>query len=325
MKPFKHYSVYSLDEAVSVLKTYKGRAKIIAGGTDLLGVLKANILPEYPEAVINIKNIKGLDGIESGPNGSLQIGPLTRLKDIIQSPLLKEKCPVLTKAAETVATPEIRNMATIGGNLCQDIRCWYYRYPHEIGGRFSCLRKNKKGPCPAVKGDNRYHAIMGGKGCFAVCPSDMAVALSAMNGIIRLTGPEGNREIHVGEFYTPLGTVMKAGEIVTDIQVPLPCQGARQSFHKFTLRKPIDFAIVSVASIVNMEGSVCRDVRIALGGVSPVPVRATAAEKAIIGKTLDEETAAKAADTALRETRPLSMNAYKIEIAKTLIRRSLLD
>ncbi len=324
MKSFKHFTVNSVDEAVLLLKTYEGRSKIIAGGTDLLGVLKSNILPDYPEAIINIKNIKGLDKIESGTDGSLRIGPLVRLEDIIRSPLIKEKCPALATAAETVATNEIRNMATIGGNICQDIRCWYYRYPHAIGGRFNCLRKEKKGPCPAVKGDNRYHAIMGGKGCFAVCPSDTAVALSAMDGVITLRGSEGEREIHIQDFYTPLGMVMKSDEIVTEIRALLPPQGARQSFHKFTLRKPIDFAVVSVASLVSMKGSMCQDAKIALGGVSHRPVRAQEAEQTMRGKRLDEASAATTAEAAVKESRPLSKNAYKIEIVKTLIKRSLL-
>jgi xanthine dehydrogenase YagS FAD-binding subunit len=324
MKSFKHFTVNSVDEAVLLLKTYEGRSKIIAGGTDLLGVLKSNILPDYPEAVVNIKNIKGLDKIESGADGFLRIGPLVRLKDIIRLPLIKGKCPVLATAAETVATNEIRNMATIGGNICQDIRCWYYRYPHAIGGRFICLRKEKKGHCPAVKGDNRYHAIMGGKGCFAVCPSDIAVALSVMDGVITLSGPEGNREINIQDFYTPLGTVMKSDEIVTEIRALLPPQGTRQSFHKFTLRKPIDFAVVSVASLISMKGSTCQDAKIALGGVSHTPVRAQEAEQTMRGKDLEEALAAAAAEAALKGARPLGKNAYKIEIAKTLIKKSLL-
>jgi len=324
MKSFKHFTVNSVGEAVLLLKTYEGRSKIIAGGTDLLGVLKSNILTDYPDAVVNIKNIKGLDKIESGTDGFLRLGPLVRLKDIIRSPLIKEKCPVLATAAETVATNEIRNMATIGGNICQDIRCWYYRYPHAIGGRFNCLRKEKKVPCPAVKGDNRYHAIMGGKGCFAVCPSDIAVALSVMDGIITLRGPEGDREIYIQDFYTPLGMVMKSDEIVTEIRALLPPQGARQSFHKFTLRKPIDFAVVSVASLVSMEGATCQDAKIALGGVSHKPVRAQEAEQTMRGKVPEEALATAAAEAALKGARPLSKNAYKIEIAKTLIKKSLL-
>ncbi|MEJ2729712.1 MAG: FAD binding domain-containing protein [Deltaproteobacteria bacterium] len=177
MKAFKHVNAASVDEAISLMRSYKGRADLIAGGTDLLGVLKDEILPDYPEAVINIKTIPGLDNIEESKKG-LKIGALTKLVDVALHPLVKKRYPILSKAAESVATPEIRNMATLGGNLCQDTRCWYYRYPHQMGGRIICYRK-EKGPCHAVKGDNRYHAIMGAKACYAVCPSDPRWAISS--------------------------------------------------------------------------------------------------------------------------------------------------
>jgi xanthine dehydrogenase YagS FAD-binding subunit len=324
MKSFRHYTVHSVDEAVALLQSGDGRMKMIAGGTDLLGVLKGDILSDYPEAVINIKNLAGMDRIEEIGGGCLRIGPLARLADIVRSPLIREKAPVLSEAAETVATPEIRNMATIGGNLCQDVRCWYYRFPQSIGGRINCLRKDGKGTCPAVRGDNRYHAVMGGKGCFAVCPSDMAVALAALDGVVTLAGAKGKREVPVREFYTSLRTVMTSDEIVTEITAKIPERGARQSFRKFTLRKPIDFAIVSVASVITQEGGVCRDAKLAIGGVSHVPVRAIEAERTVEGKRLDETTAAAAAEAAMKDSRPLSKNTYKIEIAKTMIRRCLM-
>ena len=162
MRSFTHISARTVDEACSLLGKYNGKARLNAGGTDLLSILKGENLLDYPEAVINIKTIAGLDYIRED-GGVLKIGALAKLSDIAKSPLLGESYKVLLKAAHSVATPQIRNMATLGGNLCQDVRCWYYRYPRHIGGPMRCLRKGS-GPCLAVSGDNRYHAILEGRG-----------------------------------------------------------------------------------------------------------------------------------------------------------------
>jgi xanthine dehydrogenase YagS FAD-binding subunit len=323
MRSFKHHNAYSVDEALTLLRDYEGKASLIAGGTDLLGTLKGDILPDYPEALINIKTIAGLNEIKEDDEG-LKIGALTKLIHIVRSPAIKGKYGLLKEASESVGTPEIRNMGTIGGNLCQDTRCWYYRYPNQMGGRILCYRKGE-GPCHAIKGDNRYHAIMGGKKCFAVCPSDTAIALAAMGAQIKVAGPDGERGIAVTDFFTPLGNALKRDEMVTEIEVPRLNDPAKQTFLKFTLRKPVDFAIVSVASIIYMRDGICKDAKIALGAVAPTPHRATAAENAIRGKPLEEATAEEAAEAAIINTKPLSMNAYKIEITKTLVKRALLS
>jgi xanthine dehydrogenase YagS FAD-binding subunit len=300
VKSFKHFTATSVDEVLSLLGEYKGKAKLIAGGTDLLGSLKDEILPDYPVALINIKAILGLHNIHDDAKG-LMIGPSAKLTEIARSPVIRKKYPVLSEGAETVATPEIRNMATLGGNLCQDTRCWYYRYPHEMGGRILCYRKGS-GPCHALKGDNRYHAIMGGKACFAVCPSDMAIALTALDARLKIAGPE-LVEIHVP---------------------PLP-KGVKQTFIKFTLREPVDFAIVSVASVIMVQDGVCKDARIALGAVAPTPIRATDAEEALKGEVLNAKTVERAAGAAVSGAKPMSMNAYKIEITKELVKRAILS
>lgn len=323
MKSFKHIDAKSIREACKLLRKYKGKARLIAGGTDLLGILKDRILPEYPELLINMKTIPNLNYIQEDRNG-LRIGPLTTLSDITKSSVIQERYPVLAEASHEVATTQIRNMATLGGNLCQEVRCWYYRYPHQVGGRILCLRKGS-GPCLALSGDNRYHAIFGGKRCFAVCPSDTAVALTALKGRIVITGERGKRVVPVEEFFTPMGNVLDLGEIVTEIQVPRPDEKAKQTFLKFTLRKPVDFAIVSVASVIVLQDGICREVTIALGAVAPFPLRATKAERFIKGKSISPETASLASEEALKGARPLSLNAYKIEQAKTLIQRALLS
>jgi xanthine dehydrogenase YagS FAD-binding subunit len=322
MKTFKHMDVKTVNKACRLLEEHRGKARLIAGGTDLLGILKDQIVPDYPEAIINIKAIAGLDYIREDSKG-LKIGALTTLSNISGSSIVKEKYGVLAEAAYAVATPQIRNMATLGGNLCQEVRCWYYRYPHAIGGRLLCLRKGS-GQCLAVSGDNRYHAILGGQGCFAVCPSDTAVALTALHAVIKVTGTRKNRMVPVEDFFTTLGNILQIGEIVTEIQIPKPLDEAKQTFLKLTLRKPVDFATVSVASVIVLENGICRDASITLGAVAPVPVKALKAEQAIKGKPLDERIAEEAAEAAVAGARPLSMNAYKIEETKILVQRSIL-
>lgn len=322
MISFKHFDTFSIEQACKTLGEYEGRARLNAGGSDLLTMLKGDVLLDYPEAIINIKTIPGLDYIREDGD-YLRIGTLTRLSSMVRSPLINEKYRLLAEAARTIASPQIRNLATLGGNLCQDTRCWYYRYPRNIGGPVQCLRKGS-GTCLAIKGDNRYHAIMGGKKCFAVCPSDMAVALAAFDAKLLITGPKGERSVEVVDFFHPLGNDLARDEMVREIEIPARTIPLQQTFLKFTLRKPIDFAIVSVASIVTVEDGVCTDARIILGAVAPFPVRAKAAEKLLIGNPINEENSTAAAKAALTGSKTLSKNAYKVQIAKTLVKRAVM-
>jgi len=323
MKRFTHLNALSVEQAVAELARHGGgRARLNAGGSDLFGALKDEFLPVYPESVINIKSIPGLDYIRE-ERGVLRIGALARLCDLAHSPLLREKYRVLAEAAGTVASPQIRNVATLGGNLCQDVRCCYYRYPRHIGGPIQCARKGS-GPCLAVKGDNRYHAVLEGRRCFAVCPSDTAVALAALDAQLLVAGPQGERRIAVRDFYTPLRNILEPDEMVREIEVPAPAGPLQHSFLKFTLRRPIDFAIVSVAALVGSADGICTRARIALGAVAPGAYRAVAAEEYLQGRALDLESAARAAELALQGARALSGNAYKIEIARTLVQRAIL-
>jgi xanthine dehydrogenase YagS FAD-binding subunit len=322
MKTFRHFQAKTLEEALTLLDQYRGKARINAGGTDLLGVLKDEILPVYPQALIDIKTIEGLSFIRKEEE-RVRIGALTRLRDIVDSHLLQQHFRVLTEAARSVASPQIRNAATLGGNLCQEVRCWYYRYPDHLGGRLNCPRK-EKGACPALKGDNRYHAVLGGRKCFAVCPSDTAVALAALDAQLVLIGPKGSRKIAASDLYHPMGLNKQGDEILTEIEIPLPPEEARQDWIKFTFRKPIDFAVVSLAAIITKTDGICHEARLAFGALASFPVRAKAAEIFLQDRFLDEETAAQAAALALEGARPLSRNTYKIAIAQALIKRILL-
>lgn len=347
MKRFEHHRAGSIQEAIQILGYYNGKAKVNAGGTDLLGALRDRAVPEYPDAVINIKTIAGLDYIEKDHTG-LRIGALAKLADITRSSVVKDECRLLAEAARSVATPQIRTMATIGGNLAQDVRCWFYRYPHHIGGPMVCLRKGGKF-CSALAGDNRYHSIFGPapfaaplgegdipdqpalpshprrsrKGCFAVGPSDIAAALVALDARVVTT----QRSFPAPAFFNASATsstVLRADELITEIQVPKLPADAVQRYEKFTLRKPIDFAVVSTASILTLDSGVCTDARIVLGAVAPEPVRARNAEDALRGRQIDENVAEQAAERALADAVPLRMNGYKVEIAKVLLKRAIL-
>lgn len=323
MRPLTHLNARSVDEACALLDEYPGGARLNAGGTDLLSVLKQGFLHDRPGAIVNLKTIPGLAYVVAAGE-SLRIGALTTLATLAESDLVNKEFKVLAEAARSVGTPQIRNVATIGGNLCQDVRCWYYRYPRKLGGAMDCLRKGHGG-CLAIKGDNRYHCIMNGKGCFAVCPSDTAVALAALDARIKVAAPDGERSIHATDFFSPLRNALGANEMVTEIEIPLTVRPSTQAFLKYTTRKPVDFAIVSVASVVWTEEERCSDVRIALGAVSPGPVRATSAEALLVGRRVHEDSAVEVAEKALEGARPLSMNEYKVQVARVLVKRALLE
>ncbi|RPJ57344.1 MAG: molybdopterin dehydrogenase [Dehalococcoidia bacterium] len=321
MKNFKHFNAYSTDEAVALLGRYGGRASIIAGGTDLLGKMKDLVLPSYPEALVNIKTIPGLAYIRES-DGMLRIGALTLLSEIAQSVLVRSSYLALAEAAGRTASPHIRNMGTIAGNLCQDIRCWYYR---NQDNRFSCLRK-KGGRCYAIKGDNRYHSIFGGSvsgGCFAVHPSDTAPALVALDAKIRTTA----RTVDAADFFEvkPVKTtVLGPDEIVLEVQVPSPSAGTKSCFLKFALRKSIDFPIVNCAVRVSFDGEKVSGARICLNAVHVVPYRAVEAEKVVAGKRIDEAVAEEAGKAAVAAAKPLEHNKYMVAVARTLVKRALL-
>lgn len=316
MKKFAFKNTESVANAASLLKS--GNAAVLAGGMDILNLLKTETLSKSPELLVNIKNIPGLDTI-SEDTGVLKIGALTRISDIASSELIKAKYPALAEAAGSIAAPAIRNMATIAGNLCQEVQCWYFRRSFLTGNTFDCLRKGGK-QCYAVSGDNRYHSIFKGNGCFAVCPSDIAVVLTALNTTIITS----KRSIPIGDFFEPLGNILDSDEIITSIKVPDTPPGTRQNFLKFTLRPALDFSIVSAAAIIATNDDTVTDSRIVLGAVAPIPYKAAYAEDSLKGKTIDESTAEKAAEEAVRDASPLSKNKYKIQIAKTLVKRAVL-
>ena len=289
---------------------------MISGGTDLLGTMRFEILPDYPEVLVNIKTIPGLDSVKEEA-GMLRIGALVRLEDIAKNKLIRTKYTALAEAAHRTATPHIREMGTIAGNICQLNRCWYFRNPDN---RFFCIRKGGK-QCFAMAGDNRYHSIFGAvKMCLAVNPSDTAPALVALNAKIKTN----KRVIEAEQFWdmkVPGSTVLAADEIVTEIQIPTPAAGVKSAFIKFAIRKSIDFPIVNCAAMIG-GGSA----RVCMNAVYNTPYRAVPAEEAIKGKPINEANAdaAGAAAVAAAKALPGERNKWKIPIAKTMVKRAIL-
>jgi xanthine dehydrogenase YagS FAD-binding subunit len=319
MRNFAHVNATTLDEAVSFLRRYGNKAAVIAGGTDLLGTMKDEILPTYPEALVNIKNIPGLDFVAYSGD-LLAIGALTRLEDIAFNEIIVNAYPALAEAARRTASAHLREMGTLGGNICQDIRCWYYR---NANNRFPCLRKGG-GRCYAIDGDNRYHSIFGGsveQGCYAVHPSDTAPALIALDATIKTT----RRAIKAEDFFqvnVVKTTVLDDDEIVTEIQIPTP--PGKSAFVKFALRKAIDFPIVNCAAMVTVSKKKVTAARICLNAVYVTPCRAIKAEEAITGKTINEASAEAAGAAAVSDAKPLTHNAYMVPVARAMVKRAIM-
>lgn len=318
MKTFAHINATTVEEAASALG--KGKAVLVAGGTDLLGVLKDAILPAYPETLVNLKTVTGLDYIKD-ESGLLKIGALTKLSDIAKNATVKDKFAALAQAAGAVGSPDLRNMGTIGGNICQRVRCWYFR---SSGNYFNCIRKNGSGTCYALTGDHRYHSIFGAvSSCVAVNPSDVAPALVAMGASIKTS----KRTIAAADFFKPTGdgnTVLAADEIVTEIQVPALPAGAKSAFVKFAIRKSIDFPIVNCAAVVTQSGGAVTAASIVLNAVAGAPRRATEAETYLKDKTVSDSSAQAAGDAAVTAATALSGNKYIVQIARTMVKQAVL-
>ena len=319
-KYLDHFNARTIDDAVFLLNRYREEAKIIAGGVDLVGLLKNKL--RTPRVLVNIKTIPELAYITEDAEG-LKIGALTTIKDIESSAITREKYRILVAAAHSVGSPLVRNMATIAGNLCQDVRCWYYRRSPASGLTFCCRRKGGE-RCFAADGENQFHAIFNGNECHSVCPSDMAPALLALQARVKIASPPGERVVPLEEFYMPLGNILEPDEIITEVQVPAPKPGTNQRYLKFRIRKAIDFAISSVAVVITAAAGIVTEARVVLGGVAPVPYRAFSAEEILSGRTIAEGIAETAAKAVVSEAVPLSQNAYKVPITESLIKRAVL-
>jgi xanthine dehydrogenase YagS FAD-binding subunit len=319
MKEFTHINATSVDDAISALGMYGDKAMVLAGGTDLFTELVDRVMPVQPEYIINLKTIEGLSSIEEDGAG-IKIGALTLLDDIVNSSVVQSSYSVLAQAARKVASWQIRNMGTIGGNICQQNRCWYYR---ASWNKFDCLRKNPSGICYALVGDNRYqHSIFGATdGCVAANVSDVAPALMALGASVVTS----SRTIAIDDFFDGFNsTVLNSDEIVTEIQIPAPPSGSKQAFYKASIRRAIDFALASCAVVIAPATGSITSAGVALGGVGTVPIRATGAEEALVGNSISESTAEAAAAAAVTGTTTLPMNKYKVELTKGVVKQAIL-
>jgi len=325
MYSFTYENAFTWEEAKDFLK--EGNAAVIAGGTDLITTMKGMCIPESaaPKVLVNIKDIDAADLIRVD-NGTLKIGALAKLSAIADSPEVNSGWKVLSEAASKTASPELRNMGTIGGNICQKPRCVYYRKEYNL---YNCLRKKDGDPtCYAANGLNRYHSIFGATGgCFAVCPSDLAPALLALKAkIITTVKPwEAQDFFYVGDRDDQINDI-GFDEIVKEIEIPA-LNGAKSTYRKFAFRKAIDFPLVSVAVVANVSGGDVSNASIVLGGVYNSPRRATGAEAFINGKPLNDSNAATAGEEGVKgHSADLAPQAkYKVQVAKALIKKALLD
>jgi xanthine dehydrogenase YagS FAD-binding subunit len=315
---FAYVRPSTLNEAIRHLAD--DTAAIHAGGTDLLGCLRDDVF--RTSKVVSISRIADLRGIRESGNGGLQIGALTTISEVCEHPIIRKHYPVLAQAASEVASPQLRNQGTLGGNLCQKPRCWYYR------GEFHCLRKGGD-RCFAVTGENHYHCIFGGSMCFIVHPSDTAPALCALDATVRISGPNGARTVPVEEFFVlpdqdvEHETILAPREIVTDIVLPPPDPSLRSAYRKVRARRSWDFALAGVALALAFDGNRVASARVVLSGAAPVPWRSHEVEEAIAGKRLDEATIKKAALAGVSKARPLKHNGYKIPLFQAVLEEQL--
>ncbi len=328
MKAFEWANPTTVREAVQFLKTAPAvtdideAARPIAGGQDLLTTMKD--YTTRPARVVNLKNIRGLDQIQGNAKTGLTIGALVTLTQLEEHPLVRASFPGLAEAAHSVATPQIRNLGTVGGNLCQRPRCWYFRLEEVI-----CLKKGGS-ECYAANGENKYNAILGGGPSYIVHPSDLAPMLVALGASVSVAGADAKRVIPLDKFFTlpdeniRRENVLRNDEIITQIQVPASAVAAHSTYLKFRERESMDFAMAAVAAAVQLgRNKTVEQARLVLGGVAPIPWRTAEAEQFLIGKTLGADVLAEVARLALKGAQPLEKNGYKVPLAQTLVRRAL--
>lgn len=321
MRPFEYASPETKEQAVGLLGTSWGATAVLAGGTDLLALMKDDV--EHPHRLVNIKEIRELHGVTHGPQG-LRIGALTTLGDLADNVNVIKNYPALADALNDAASPQIRNVATLGGNLCQRPRCWYFR------NGLGLLPKDASGKDLVAEGENRYHAILGNDGpAKFVSPSTVVPVLIAYGAKVRLAGPKGRRELPLEKFYLIPKSEnerehdLRPNEIVTEILLP-SAAGIKAAHYEIRQKEVFDWPLAVSAVALKMNGSTVQSARVVLGYVAPVPWPSPEAEQALTGKSVSEESAKAAAEAALQNAKPLSQNAYKVQLAKVSLRRAIL-
>ena len=320
MQNFSYVNATSIEQVPSLLGRSWDDAVVMAGGTDLVGEMKD--YAAVPKRVVNLKSIEGLDYIRQDDAG-LRVGALTTLTDVLGNSAVSQDYPVLHQAVSVIASPQIRNMATLAGNILQRPRCWYYRSED-----FPCLKKGGA-RCYAVGGVNTYHAIFGSGPSYIVHPSDAAPALMALGATVNIHGPRGANEVVMDDFFTMpemnirRENILRPNEIVTEITIPKPEANSKGMFLKVRERESIDFALVSLAAQMTVVNGTCERASLVLGGVAPIPWRAVEAEDYLRGRRITEARAESAAEAAVEDAAPMPHNGYKVEIAKNLVKQAV--
>ncbi len=321
MQAFEYASPKTLAETVKLLSAEWGTTTILAGGTDLLSLMKDEAAT--PKRVVSLKHVSGLTGIEWSEAG-LRIGAMTTVEQVMDNAHVKQHCPALVQAAEGIRSQQLRNMGSVGGELLQRPRCWYYRAGYG-------LLAIAKGKSLVPDGDNRYHAILGNAGpAYFVSPSSFAPVLIALGAKARLHGPQGSREVDVKDLYlTPKSEAerehsLKPNEIMTQISVPNP-HGAKMALYEVRPREGLDWPLAAAAVVLHSDGGIIRSARVVLGHVAPIPWSSPEAEQALQGKSANAETAASAGKAAVNQAKPLSRNGYKVRLTEVAVRRALLQ
>jgi xanthine dehydrogenase YagS FAD-binding subunit len=318
LSQFSYQRTASIREAVEAAGGSETR--ILAGGTDLLGCLRDDVF--QANRLVSLNGVAALKGIRPRPGGGLRIGALTTLTEIAESRHVLDSYPVLAQAAVSVGSPQLRNQGTLGGNLCQRPRCWYFR------GDFKCRRKGGD-TCFAESGESLMHCIFGGSQCFMVHPSDTAPALVALDAKASISGHRGTRVVPLASFFVlpkdsvTRENVLQPGEIITEILLDAPRAGVRSTYRKVRERGAFDFALASAAIVLTMAEGEVQTLRVVLGGVAPIPWRSQEAEKAIAGKPLDASVAAAAAAAAVKDAMPLADSGYKVLLVQGILEETL--
>jgi len=318
---FELFQPTSVDDALALQSRHGAKAWVLAGGLDSFDWFKDRI--KRPEVVIDLSQIKELRGIRTVSDG-IEIGAMTTLTEVVRHPMVREKYSILPNAAEAAASPQIRNQGTIGGNVSQDARCWYYR------GGWPCYRAGGN-ICYAdtPTGLNREHAILDADRCVAVNPSDTAPALIALDAKMVIRGPKGERVVNAEDYFIGPAmditrmTILQPGDLLTSIRIPSTWAGSQFYFEKVRDRSVWDFALVNVAAAVMTSGSAIERIRLVVNGVAAHPVRLTAVEAAVQGKPRNEETAELAGQLAIKGAQPLQYNGYKVPLMRNLVKRAI--
>lgn len=323
MKTFANSNATSPQDAVrraTDARTRGQQASFAGGGTDLLQLVKERLV--NPDVIVNLKTMAGLGQITRSSSG-VSIGGQVTLDALGRHPIIQSDYPVLAEAASSVATPQIRNVGTIAGNVAQRPWCWYYR------NGFPCF-KNGGNQCYSFAGENQFHAIFGGGPSYIVHPSDTAPALVALGATFRIVGPGGERRVPASEFFVlprqnaTAENVLAADEVLVSIDLPAARRGSKSHYFKVTDRETWTHAVVSAAVVLEMEGEVCRSARVVLGGVAPIPWRLPNVEQLLAGQRVTDELARRAAEASVAGARALSKNAYKLPMTRGVVRRALL-